>query len=97
MTTTFVALGLAPVVAAVGLRELHQSSRSARIGLGLLVVAGVFIWLAGIFRDSIPHLLASVVVFPSIVMAVFLLSWTFGQAAGWHKIYRATLGAPLRK
>ena len=91
MTTAFFALGLAPFVAAVGLRELHLSSRSTRIGLGLLLVAGIFIWLAGIFKDSIPHLLASVVVFPSIVMAVFLLSWTFRQTAGWHKIYRATL------
>ena len=84
MTTTFFALGLAPFVAAVGLRNVHQSSRSTRIGLGLLVVAGMFIWLAGIFKDSIPHLLAGVVVFPSIVMAVLLLSWTFRQAAGWQ-------------
>ena len=91
MTTAFFALGSASFVAAVGLRELHLSSRRTRIGLGLLLVAGIFIWLAGIFKDSIPHLLASVVVFPSIVMAVFLLSWTFRQAAGWHKIYRATL------
>ena len=59
MTTTFFALGLAPIVAAVGLRDVHQSSRSARIGLGLLVVAGIFIWMAGIFRDSLPHLLVS--------------------------------------
>ena len=91
MTTAFFALGLAPVVAAVGLRDVHQSSRSARIGLGLLVVAGVFIWLAGLFKDSLPHLLASVVVFPSIVMAVLLLSWAFRQAAGWHNIYRVML------
>jgi hypothetical membrane protein len=91
MTTTFFALGLAPFVAAVGLRDVHQSSRSARIGLGLLVVAGIFIWLAGIFKDSIPHLLAGVVVFPSTTMAVLLLSWTFRQAAGWHNIYRVTL------
>ena len=91
MTTTFFALGLASIVAAVGLRTVHQSSRSTRIGLGLLLVAGIFIWLAGIFKDSTPHLLASVVVFPSIVMAVLLLSWTLRQAAGWHNIYRVTL------
>jgi hypothetical membrane protein len=91
MTTAFFVLGLAPFVAAIGLRDVHQSSRSTRIGLGLLVVAAMFIWLAGIFKDSIPHLLASVVVFPSIVMAVLLLSWTFRRATGWQTIYRVTL------
>jgi len=87
MTTTFFALGLAPFLTAVGLQNVYESSRSIRIGLGLLVVAAIFIWLAGIFRDSIPHLLAGVVAFPSMVMAVLLLSWTFRRAAGWQTIY----------
>jgi bacteriorhodopsin len=47
--------------------------------------------LAGVFKDSIPHLLAGAVAFPSLVMAVLLLSWSFRQAAGWQAIYRATL------
>ena len=87
MTTTFFALGLVPFLTAIGLQNVYESSRSIRIGLGLLVVAAIFIWLAGIFRDSIPHLLASVVAFPSMVMAVLLLSWTFRRAAGWQTIY----------
>jgi len=87
MTTTFFALGLVPLLAAIGLQNVYESSRSIRIGLGLLVVAAIFIWLAGIFRDSIPHLLAGVVAFPSMVMAVLLLSWTFRRAAGWQTIY----------
>jgi hypothetical protein len=87
MTTTFFALGLAPLAAAIGLRAVNQFSRRTRIGLGLLVVAAMFIWLAGIFRDSIPHLLAGVVAFPSMVMAVLLLSWTFRRAVGWQAIY----------
>jgi hypothetical membrane protein len=91
MTTTFFALGLAPLVAAIGLQNAYQSSRSTRIGLGLLIVAAIFIWLAGIFRDSIPHLLAGVVAFPSMVMAVLLLSWTFRRAAGWQTIYPVAL------
>jgi hypothetical membrane protein len=91
MTTTFFALGLAPLVAAIGLQNVYQWSRSTRIGLGLLVVAAMFIWLAGVFRDSIPHLLAGVVAFPSMVMAVLLLSWTFRRAAGWQTIHRVTL------
>jgi hypothetical membrane protein len=91
MTTTFFVLGLAPFVAAIGLRAVLQSSRSTRIGLGLLIVTATFIWLAGIFKDSIPHLLAGVVAFPSMVMAVLLLSWTFRQAAGWQTIYRVAL------
>lgn len=91
MTTTFFALGLTPLVAAIGLQNVYQSSRSIRIGLGLLVVAAMFIWLAGIFRDSIPHLLAGVVAFPSMVMAVLLLSWTFRRPAGWQTIHRVGL------
>jgi hypothetical protein len=91
MTTIFFALGLAPLAAALGLQNAYQSSRGIRIGLGLLVVAAMFIWLAGIFRDSIPHLLAGVVAFPSMVMAVLLLSWTFRRAAGWQTIYRLAL------
>jgi hypothetical membrane protein len=91
MTTTFFVLGLAPLAAAIGLQNVHQWSRSTRIGLGLLVVAAMFIWLAGIFRDSIPHLLAGVVAFPSMVMAVLLLSWTFRRARGWQTIYRVAL------
>jgi hypothetical membrane protein len=91
MTTAFFTLGLAPFVAAIGLRNVYQSSRSTLIGLGLLVIVATFIWLAGIFKDSIPHLLASVVVFPSTVMAVLLLSWTFRRATGWQTIYRVTL------
>ena len=87
MTTTFFALGLAPFLTAIGLQNVYESSRSIRIGLGLLVVAAIFMWLAGIFRDSIPHLLAGVVAFPSMVMAVLLLSWTFRRAAGWQTIY----------
>ena len=87
MTTTFFALGLAPLAAAIGLGNVYQSSRSIRIGLGLLVVAAMFIWLAGVFRDSIPHLLAGVLAFPSMVMGVLLLSWTFRRAAGWQTIY----------
>jgi Protein of unknown function (DUF998) len=87
MTTTFFALGLVPFLTAIGLQNVYESSRSIRIGLGLLVVAAMFIWLAGIFRDSIPHLLAGVVAFPSMVMAVLLLSWTFRRAAGWQTIY----------
>src|SRR4029450_1829523 len=91
MTTTFFALGLAPLVAAIGFQAVYESSRSIRIGLGLLVVAAMFIWLAGIFRDSIHHLLAGVVAFPSMVMAVLLLSWTFRRAARWQTIYRIAL------
>jgi hypothetical membrane protein len=91
MTTTFFALGLVPFLTAIGLQNVYESSRSIRIGLGLLVVAAIFIWLAGIFRDSIPHLLAGVVAFPSMVMAVLLLSWTFRRATGWQAIYQVGL------
>ena len=91
MTTAFFFLGLAPLIAALGLRNLNGKSWSARIGLGLLIVGAIFIWLAGIFKDSIPHLLASVVVFPSVVMSVFFLSWTFGYATRWQKIYLVML------
>jgi hypothetical membrane protein len=86
MTTTFFMLGLATFVVAAGLRDVHQSSRSARVGFGLLVVGALFVCLAGVFKDSMPHLLASAVAIPSIVMAVLFLTWSFRQAAGWQTI-----------
>jgi uncharacterized membrane protein SirB2 len=58
------------------------------IGLFLMCVLQIHCTL---FRDSIPHLLASVVVFPGIIMAVLLLSWTFRRAAAWQTIYRVVL------
>jgi len=95
VTTTFFVLGLAPFVAAMGLRHVHQSSWCARLGIGLLAVGALFIWLSGIFKDSLPHLLAGVVALPSVVMAVLLLSWSFRQTGGWRTIYRATLFVAL--
>lgn len=91
MTTTFFVLGLAAFVVAVALRDALQSSRSARIGSGLLMVGALFICLAGVFKDSILHLAASVVVFPSIVMALFVFAWSFRQASGWQTIFALTL------
>ncbi|HET8625553.1 MAG TPA: DUF998 domain-containing protein [Gemmatimonadales bacterium] len=91
MTTTFFVLGLAMFVVAGVLRDAHHPSRDARIGVGLLVVGALFVSLSGVFKDSIPHLLAGAVAFPSMVMAVLILSWSFRRAAGWQTIYRATL------
>jgi len=87
MTTTFFVLGLATFAVAMALRNGQQSLKGARIGFGLLAVGALFVCLAGVFKDSLPHLLASVVVFPSIVMAVLLLSWSFRQTAEWRPIY----------
>ena len=91
MTTTFFVLGSATFAVAVALRNEQHSLKGARIGFGLLSVGALFVCLAGVFKDSLPHLLASVVVFPSIVMAVLLLSWSFRQAGEWRRIYLATL------
>jgi hypothetical membrane protein len=91
MTTTFFVLGLASFAVAVALRNAQQALRGARIGFGLLAVGAVFVCLAGVFKDSLPHLLASVVVFPSVVMAVLFLPWGFRQAPGWRAIYWPTL------
>jgi hypothetical membrane protein len=91
MTTTFFVLGLAAFTVAAGLREAHRSGRSASLGFGLLAVGALFVCLAGVFKDFIPHLAASVVAIPSLVMAVLLLSWSFRQSAEWHTIHRPTL------
>lgn len=91
MTTTFFALGLAAFTVAAGLRGAHQSSRSARLGFGLLVVGALFVCLAGVFKDFVPHLVTSAVAIPSIIVATLLLSWSFRHAGGWHGIHRVTL------
>ena len=87
MTTTFFVLGFAAFVVAVALRGALHASRSARVGFGLLTVAALFVSLAGVFKDSLPHLAAGVVAFPSIVMALFVFSWSFRQASGWRTMH----------
>jgi Protein of unknown function (DUF998) len=91
MTTTFFVLGLAALTVAAGLREVHQSPWSARIGFGVLAVGAPFVCLAGVFRGFPLHDVASAVALPSFVMAALLLSWSFRQAPGWQTIYRTTL------
>ncbi len=91
MTTTFFVLGLAAFTVAAGLRDVHQSPWSARIGFGVLAVGAPFVCLAGVFRGFPLHDVASAVALPSFVMAALLLSWSFRQAPGWQTIYRTTL------
>lgn len=86
MTTTFFVLGLAVFTLAVGLRSLDQSSWSARLGCGLLVVGAMFVCLAGVFKGFPLHDVASAIAIPSLVTAVLFLSWSFRKAAGWQTI-----------
>jgi hypothetical membrane protein len=90
MTTTFFVLGLAVLTVAVGVRNVHQSSRSARVGFGLLVIGALFVCLAGVFRGFPLHDVAGTVGIPSLIMAVLLLSWSFRHATGWQVIHPAT-------
>jgi len=90
MTTTFFVLGLAIVTVAVGLREAYQSSLSAHIGFGLLLIGALGICLAGVFRDFIPHAAAGAVGLPSVLMATLLLSWSFRRTSVWQPIHRVT-------
>jgi hypothetical membrane protein len=89
MTTTFFVLAVAVLAVAIGIRDVHQSSRSARMGFGLLVIGTIFVCLAGVFRGFPLHDIASAVAIPSLVLAAILLSWTFRKAAGWQAVYPA--------
>jgi hypothetical membrane protein len=95
MLTAFFALGLAPLALALELREVHQASWSARVGFGLLIVAGLFVWLAGVFEDFPIHLVASAVAIPCILMAAVLVSWSLRQAAHWRGMSRVPLVTSL--
>jgi len=86
MRTTFFVLGLAVFTLAVGLRRAMPSSRSARIGFGLLVVGALFVCLAGVFRGFPLHDVASAIALPSLALAVLVLSWSFRDSAGWQAI-----------
>jgi hypothetical membrane protein len=90
MTTTFFVLGLATFTSAVGVRGVHHSSQSARTGFGLLVIAALFVCLAGVFRGFPLHDVASAVAFPGLVMAALFLSWSFRNAAEWRVIHPVT-------
>jgi len=90
MTSTFFVLGLAILTVAIGIREVYQSTRTARIGFGLLVIGAVFVCLAGIFRGFPLHDIASAVGIPSLLMAAGLLSWSFRTSGQWHVVYAPT-------
>jgi hypothetical membrane protein len=90
MTTTFFVLGLAVLTVAIGVRHVHDSSRGARIGFGLLIVGALFVCLAGVFRGFPLHDVASAIAIPSFVMAALFLSWSFRHAAEWQVIHPAT-------
>ncbi|HEX6730253.1 MAG TPA: DUF998 domain-containing protein, partial [Pyrinomonadaceae bacterium] len=87
---TFFVLSLALVTVAVGLREVHQSSLSARIGFGLLLAGALGVCVAGVFREFIPHSVGSAVGLPSIVIAALILSWDFRRREEWRPIHRVT-------
>jgi hypothetical membrane protein len=91
MTTTFFVLGLAVLTIAIGVRDVHHSSWSARTGFGLLVIGALFVCLAGVFRGFPFHDVASAVAIPGLVMAVLFLSWSFRHAAGWQVIHPASV------
>jgi hypothetical membrane protein len=91
MTTTFFVLGLAAFTVAAGLRGVHHSSWSARLGFGLLTVGAVFVCLAGVYKDFLPHFAAGAVAIPSVILATLLLSWSFRNAGEWQAIHGATL------
>jgi hypothetical membrane protein len=95
MTTTFFVLGLGVLAVVEGLRGVHDSSPSARVGLGLLTVVAVAVCLAGVFKAGIPHLAAGAVAFPGIVMATLLLSVSFRQAPAWQAIHVASVSLAL--
>jgi len=95
MTTTFFALAVAVLTIAFALRGVHHSSRSARLGFGLLVVAALFVSLAGIFRGFPLHDVASAVAIPGLALAVLFLAWSFRGARGWEVIYPATFAIAI--
>jgi hypothetical membrane protein len=95
MFTAFFTLGLAPLALALELRAVHPASWGARGGAGLLIVAGLFVWLAGIFEDFPLHFVASVVAVPGIVMAALLVSWSLRRSAQWRGTSRAPLAISL--
>ena len=90
MTSTFFVLGLAILAVTIGLRNANRSSRNAGAGLGLLIVGAVFVCLAGVFRGFPMHDVASAVAFPSLALAVLLVSWSFRTVPGWQRIHQAT-------
>ena len=91
MTTTFFVLGLAVLTVAIAIRTAYRPTRGARIGFGLLVVGALCVCLAGVFRGFPLHDVATAVAFPSLVMAVLFLSWSFRAATGWQSIHPVTL------
>lgn len=86
MYTTFFVLALATLTMALVMRRVHRSSRSARIGLGLLILGAVGIAIAGIFRGFPLHDVGSAIGLPSLLLAVLFYSWNFRRVADWAPV-----------
>jgi hypothetical protein len=84
MTTTFFALALATLTAAVALRSIGRSVMSARVGFGLLVLGAIGISIAGAFRGFPLHDVGGAFGLPSVAMATLFFSLAFRRYPDWR-------------
>lgn len=96
-TIAFFVAALGSLALTVGLRRALPRTRGARAGIGLLALWTVCLVLDGLFPTDplIPsveqtptgliHLGAALVAFVSLLLAIFVLSFTFRRGAGWQQ------------
>jgi hypothetical membrane protein len=87
MVTTFFALGLGAFTVALKLRDVIQPTWGARLAFGLMTIGAIFVCLAGVFKEFLPHMLASILGLQSLIMAVLIYTWIIRQSAGWRPIF----------
>ncbi len=102
MTAAFFAWGMGSMALALGIRGALRPSRASQAGFVLLWIATVGVFVAGIFTADLTgdpvttrgtiHGLASVVLFLSIIPAIFLLSIGFRRDPRWQTFGSLSLG-----
>lgn len=95
-TLSFIVAGLSTFALAVGLRRTLPDRRATRGGIGLVALWGVCLLLDALFPldppgtgrpQSIPgtiHLIAALVAFLAILVAIGILSFAFRRSPGWR-------------
>ena len=100
-TLAFVALGIGALALAAGLRGSTKGSRGSLLGSVLVGLFGIGVLIDAVFPidpggrmttvAGTVHLMAALAAFVCIIVAMFVLSRTFKQSAGWRSLWSVSL------
>lgn len=100
-TLAFAAFGIGAVALAAGLRKSTKGSWGSLVGSALVGLFGIGVLLDAVFPidpggrmatvAGTVHLMAALVAFVCMIVAMFVLSKTFKQSARWRSLWHVSL------